>query len=122
MDIRTRVMESLIEHLRWNRQKSLALLDVLTEAECDDIMEHVREAAEPLVGIASVVYRVRLRLAGSDQAARQRAGEEANEHYQLIPLKRASGHSAASSPEEQPKRSYRVAQRSSMRRRETDNH
>lgn len=122
MDIRTQVMETLVEQLRWNRKKAIAFIEALTEAECDDIMEHVREAAEPIVGVAAVVYRVRLRLAGGDQAARQRAGEEANEHYELIPLKRASGHSAASRPEEQPTRSYRVAQRSSMRRREFDNH
>lgn len=121
MDIRTRVMESLIEQLRWNRQKTLAFLEVLTEDECDDILEHVREAAEPIVGIAAVVYRVRLRLAGSDQAAKQRAEQEANEHYELLPLKRATGHSAASRPDEQQTRAYRVAQRNGGRRREFDN-
>ena len=108
MDTRTQVMQSLIDLLAWDQRQALTFLDALTESECADILEHVRESGTPIVGVAAVVYRVRLRLAGSDQAARQRAGEEANKHFKMIPLRRAVGH-ADLRPDEQPQRIYNVS-------------
>ena len=118
IDIRTQVMEALLDVLQWDRRKALAFLDALTEAECDQIVDHVRQSREPIVGVAAVVYQVRMRLAGGDGAAKQRAGVEANEHYKLIPLRRG-GNLATTKPDEQPTKVFRVAERQS-RRRESD--
>lgn len=121
MDIRSIVVTALIDLLEWDRRKALVFLDSLSEGECEDIEEHVRESSSPIVGVAAVVYRVRLRMAGSDQQAKQRAAIEANEHYRLMPTTRASGIRASESAPEQPPKTYRVADRSQgSRRRDYD--
>lgn len=120
IDIRTQVLHALLDLLRWDRRKALPFLELLTEAECDDILEHVRDSRSPIVGVAAVVYRARMRLAGSDNAAKQRAGAEANEHYKLIPKELASGTRSDAKPTEQPVRSYSVSPRVGARRREND--
>lgn len=121
MDIRHQVKTALTDLLGWDERKALPFLDTLTEDECEDIVEHVRESSTPIVGVAAVVYSVRIRQAGSNNAARQHAGEEANEHYKLIGLKSGSQVNASLMPDEQPKRVHRIAPRAAARRREFDN-
>jgi hypothetical protein len=118
-DSRTIVLTALTELLHWDNRQALMFLDVLTEHECEDIEEHVRESEVPIVGVAAVVYRVRLRLAGGDEAAKKRAAAEAGEHYRLIPEGQYRGlRSATQVPT--PPRVHRVTPRIGGRRREGD--
>lgn len=117
MDIRTQVMQALVEILHWDHRKAVAFMETLSEHECDDILEHVRKSNKPLVGVAAVVYRVRMRLAGSDNAAKQRAGKEANAHHKLLrAIPRSTVQRSDMLPPEQTQRTYYVSDEVASRR------
>lgn len=124
-DIRTIARDALTDLLRWNIRRAVTFVEVLTAGELADIEEHVRESSTPIVGVAAVVYRVRLRLAGSDREAKQRARVEAGEHYRLLKYVRLSSltgqaEGQAGKPDVQHTRIHRVAESHYGRRRRED--
>lgn len=60
------------------------LLAQLRDDELDHMLEHLREAQQPEIGIAAIVHRARLRLAAGDAARICAAEREAETMFRTI--------------------------------------
>lgn len=101
---RQRVAEALQRLLRWDALSAARFVGEWRIGEVDDAAEHLRLVTNPSVGVAAVVYAVRMRLAGNDPRLRRQAAAEAGRHAQLIadpPIDNVTG-----PPPQQPPRVY----------------
>lgn len=88
--VHRRVADALQRFLRWSPEEAKQFVGQCRETELDDAAEHVAAVANCSVGLAAVVYAVRLRLAGDDSVKRRAAAEEAYRHSQLLGAVRPS--------------------------------
>lgn len=77
------VAAALQRWLKWTRHEAEAFAGQLLVTEYDALRRHARSRA-PLVAMAAVVLRARLRLAGSDRERLNEAYDEGERHYRVI--------------------------------------
>ena len=96
--VHRRVADALQRFLQWSHEEAEQFVRQCREPELDDAAEHLAAVANCSVGLAAVVYAVRLRLAGDDGAKRRAAAEEAYRHSQLLGAVRPSRPAQAPAP------------------------
>lgn len=99
------VAEALQRLLRWHSLNAVRFVEQWRIGELDDAAEHLRLVENASVGVAAVVYAVRMRLAGNDPRLKVAAAREAGCHARVIanPL----DDNVTGPPPLQPKRVYR---------------
>src|ERR1044071_6371095 len=102
---RNRVVEALRKLLRWEKAPAAQFISQWRISEVDDAAEHLRLVESAGVGLAAVVYAVRMRLAGSDLAKRREAAVEAGAHAAVI--RKLPWEGIVAAPPPQPVRTYR---------------
>jgi len=83
-DFQQRAAEALERHLHWVAKDAVGFVLRWDAEELEDALEHCRRSTTPAVGLASCVYRVRLRLAGGRPLRVKMAEEEAARHHDII--------------------------------------
>lgn len=82
--VHRRVADALQRCLRWSPGDAEQFVRECRATELDDAAEHVSAVANCSVGLAAVVYAVRMRIAADDPAKRRAAAEEAYRHSRLL--------------------------------------
>lgn len=72
---------ALVDVLKWSITDARDLVDQMTDDEIGGILFARRESCKPAVGIASNVYRARMRLAKGQKALEAQAEREADRHF-----------------------------------------
>ena len=101
---RQRVVDALCRMLRWNPVDAVKFVRKWTIGEVDDAAEHLQLVRDARVGLATVVYIVRMRLAGDDVTRQRSAAKEAHDHARLFPEPYSTAHGQASDAD--PPRTY----------------